>query len=199
VDYGERRIGLAISDPTRTIASPAGHILRRLGKRPPIAELIRRAADLEAGGFVLGLPLDGNGDETDRSREVRVIAAELTKRTGYAVRLLDERFTTAAALRAVRDMGGSTRGRKGDVDALAAAILLQHALGMSAPFPSASDAESTSAERGGAEAQAGASTAVVFPADVTSSDSAIGGGTSFDEAAGGDCAPGAGGVRSPRG
>ena len=43
VDWGERRIGLAISDPTGTIASPAGLILRRTGKRPPIAELIRRA------------------------------------------------------------------------------------------------------------------------------------------------------------
>jgi putative Holliday junction resolvase len=140
VDYGERRIGLAISDPTRTIATPAGHILRRAGKRPPIAELIRRATELEASGFVLGLPLDGNGDETDRSREVRHIAAELTKRTGFAVRLLDERFTTAAALRAVREMGGSTRGRKGDIDALSAAILLQQALGM--PEPAGDDSES---------------------------------------------------------
>jgi putative Holliday junction resolvase len=44
------------------------------------------------------------------------------------VRLVDERFTTAAAQRAIREMGGSTRGRKGDVDALAATVLLQHAL-----------------------------------------------------------------------
>lgn len=130
VDYGERRVGLAISDPTRTIATPAGHILRRAGKRPPIAEIIRRAAELEAGGFVLGLPIDSNGDETDRSREVRRIAEELRKRTGMSVRLLDERFTTAAALRSIREMGGSTQGRKGDVDALSAAILLQLALGM---------------------------------------------------------------------
>ena len=131
VDYGERRIGLAVSDPTRTIATPVGHILRRAGKRPPIAEIIRRAEALEAGGFVVGLPLDSSGDETERSLEVRRIAVELEKRTGFAVRLIDERFSTAAALRAIREMGGSTRGRKGDVDALAAAILLQQALGMS--------------------------------------------------------------------
>jgi putative holliday junction resolvase len=130
VDYGERRIGLAVSDPTRTIASPAGFIVRRAGKRPPIAEIMRRAEALEAGGFVLGLPLDGNGDETDRSREVRAIAAELEKRTGLPVQLMDERFSTAAALRAVREMGGSTRGRKGDVDALAATVFLQQVLGM---------------------------------------------------------------------
>ena len=67
IDYGERRIGLAISDPTRTIASPAGYILRRAGKRPPVAELLRRIQELEVGEVVLGLPLDGNGDETDRA------------------------------------------------------------------------------------------------------------------------------------
>jgi putative Holliday junction resolvase len=128
VDYGERRIGLAVSDPTGTIASPAGHILRRRGKRPPIAEIVRRAEKLGARGFVVGLPLDGAGEDTPRATEVRRIAAELERRTGLPVDLLDERFTTAAALRAVREMGGSTKGRKGDVDALAATVLLQHAL-----------------------------------------------------------------------
>jgi putative Holliday junction resolvase len=128
VDYGDRRIGLAVSDPTGLIASPAGFILRRPGKRPPIAELVRRGAELEVAGFVLGLPLDGNGDETPRSQEVRRIAAELERRTGLPTQLVDERFTTAAALRAIREMGGTTRGRKGDVDALAATLLLQHAL-----------------------------------------------------------------------
>jgi len=128
IDYGERRVGLAISDPTGTIASPAGVILRRPGKRPPIAEIVRRADALEARGFVVGLPLDGNGDETTRSTEARAVAAELAKRTGLPVELVDERYTTAAALRAIREMGGSTKGRKGDVDALAAAVLLQHAL-----------------------------------------------------------------------
>jgi putative Holliday junction resolvase len=128
VDYGERRIGLAISDPTGIIASPAGFILRRAGKRPPIAELIRRGEALEARGFVIGLPLDENGDDTARATEVRRIGEELQRRTGLPVELLDERFTTAAALRAIREMGGSTRHRKGDVDALAATVLLQHAL-----------------------------------------------------------------------
>ena len=128
VDYGERRIGLAISDPTGIIASPAGFILRRAGKRPPIAELVRRAVALEARGFVLGLPLDENGDDTERAMEVRRIGEEVHQRTGLPVELIDERFTTAAALRAIREMGGSTRHRKGDVDALAATMLLQHAL-----------------------------------------------------------------------
>ena len=128
IDYGERRIGLAISDPSGMIASPAGFIVRRAGKRPPIAEIIRRADALEARGFVVGLPLDGDGEETPRSSEARKIAAALGERTGKPVTLLDERVTTAAARRAIHEMGGNPRERRGDVDALAATVLLQHAL-----------------------------------------------------------------------
>lgn len=135
IDYGERRVGLAISDPTGTIASPAGHILRRPGKRPPVAEIIRRAEALEARGFVVGLPLDEQGGETPRTREVRTIADALRVRTGLPVRLVDERYTTAIALRAIRELGGSTRGRAGDVDSLAATVLLQHALALPAEGP----------------------------------------------------------------
>lgn len=130
VDYGERRVGLALSDPLGIIASPAGAIVRRPGKRPPIAELVRRAEAMQAVGFVIGLPLDGAGEDTPRAVEVRTIAAELGRRTGLPVRLVDERYTTAAALRAMREMGVSTRGRKEEVDALAAAVLLRHALSL---------------------------------------------------------------------
>ena len=128
VDYGEKRVGLAISDEIGMIASPAGFIARRAGKRAPIAEIMRRAEALEARGFILGLPLDGDGNETDWTREVRRVGAEIEKRTGLPVSFLDERYTTAASLRTIREMGGSTRGRKGDVDSMSAAILLQHAL-----------------------------------------------------------------------
>ena len=131
VDYGRKRIGLAISDPLGMIASPAGFITRREGKRAPITKIIARATELEARGFLLGLPLDGEGDETEWTAEVRALGAEITKRTGMPVRFYDERFTTAAALRTVRELGESTRGRKGDVDSLSAAILLQQALNVS--------------------------------------------------------------------
>ena len=131
IDYGRKRIGLAISDPLGIIASPAGFIDRREGKRPPITKVIARANELGARGYLIGLPLDGEGNETDWTAEVRHFGAEIAKRTGMPVRFYDERFTTAAALRTVKEMEQSTRGRKGDVDALAAAILLQHALNAS--------------------------------------------------------------------
>lgn len=128
IDLGDRRIGLAVSDAAGMIASPAGHVPRRAGKRPPLTALLARAAELEAEGFVVGLPLDQQGEDTPRAAEARRLAQELSTRTGLPAELVDERFTTSAALRAVEEMEGSTRGRKGDVDALAASVLLQHAL-----------------------------------------------------------------------
>jgi putative Holliday junction resolvase len=128
VDWGDRRVGLAVSDPLGIIASPAGFIVRRAGKRPPLARLIEKARELGATAFVIGLPLDESGEDTPRATEVRAIAAELERRTGYAVELVDERYTTAAARRAIRELGGRPEERPGDVDALSATVLLQHVL-----------------------------------------------------------------------
>ncbi|MCX5756526.1 MAG: Holliday junction resolvase RuvX [Gemmatimonadetes bacterium] len=128
IDLGDRRIGLALADPTGTIASPVGFITRRSGHRVPLTALINKAVELEAKGFVVGLPLDGRGEEGLRALEARRLAEELMKRTGMDARLVDERFTTTAAMRAIKLLGGSTRGRKGDLDSVAATVLLQFAL-----------------------------------------------------------------------
>ncbi len=128
VDWGDKRIGLAVSDELGMLASPAGTIVRRAGKRPPLSELMRRADEHGVVGYVFGLPLDLSGNETDRSREVRDVAAKMAARQPLPVRLVDERFTTSAALRAIREQGGSVRGRKEDVDSLAAAMLLEGVL-----------------------------------------------------------------------
>jgi putative Holliday junction resolvase len=128
IDLGDRRVGLALSDELGIIASPAGHLERRPGKRPPLTALLARATELGAEGFVVGLPLGAQGEDTPRAAEARRLAHELQTRTGHPAELVDERFTTAAALRTIQAMEGSTRGRKGDVDAMAATILLQHAL-----------------------------------------------------------------------
>lgn len=128
VDWGEKRVGFAVSDPRGVIASPAGFIVRRAGKRPPIAKVVEKAKELEAVSIVMGLPLDEEGEDTPRATEVRSIAEEIERR-GYPVELVDERYTTAAARRAVREMGGKPEERRGDIDALAATVLLQHVLG----------------------------------------------------------------------
>ena len=119
---------MAVSDPTGTIATPAGFIVRRAGKRLPVAQLLERATQLEATGFVIGLPLDEAGEETPLSGEARALGKSLGERSGHPVHFVDERFTTAAALKAIREMEGSTRGRRGDVDSLAATLLLRAAL-----------------------------------------------------------------------
>jgi putative holliday junction resolvase len=128
IDWGDKRIGLAVSDELGLLASPAGTITRRAGKRPPIAEIIRQGEALGVQGYVLGLPIDPAGNETPRSLEVRTVAEKLAARQPLPVRLVDERFTTSAALRSIKSQGGSTRGRKDDVDSLAAAILLEGVL-----------------------------------------------------------------------
>ena len=132
VDWGDKRIGLAVSDELGMLASSAGVITRRAGKRPPIAELMRRADELGVTGYVFGLPINQLGVETARCAEVRAVTAKLVARQPLPVRLVDERFTTSAALRSIREQGGSTRGRKDDVDSLAASILLEGVLRASA-------------------------------------------------------------------
>lgn len=128
VDWGEVRIGLALSDESQTLASPLATLARRRGKRLPMPRLLEVAADHAAIGAVVGLPLTLAGDEGESATEARALADTLARRSGLPVDLWDERLSTARALRVVREQEGSTRGRKADVDALAAAVLLQHYL-----------------------------------------------------------------------
>ena len=81
-----------------------------------------------ATGVVVGLPLAADGSESEPAHQARELAGHIARRAGLPVALWDERFTTACALQAVREMGGSARGRKADLDALAATLLLQHYL-----------------------------------------------------------------------
>src|SRR5947207_4847869 len=128
VDWGERRIGLALSDETRTLAQPLTTLTRRSGKRFPMQDFLTLLEHHAVTGIVVGLPLDQEGAEAEAAAAARALAADIARRSGQPVELWDERLTTARALRAVRAMGGSTRGRKDDVDALAATLLLQHYL-----------------------------------------------------------------------
>jgi putative pre-16S rRNA nuclease len=127
LDYGERRIGVAVSDPTRTIASPLVTLHRRPGKRPPWAEIARLVEEHEADEAVVGLPLDLAGEESAWTAEVRQFGEDLARRTGLQVHWVDERLTSVRAERAVRGMGlkKSAREEKERVDAAAAALILE--------------------------------------------------------------------------
>lgn len=127
VDVGERRIGLAVSDPTGTIASPLETVTRRRGKRPPWRAMEEAARSHDVGHLVVGLPLDLEGEENAWCAEVRALGDELGRRLELPVDYVDERMTSVRAERAVRAVGlpRSRREEKGRVDAAAAALILQ--------------------------------------------------------------------------
>jgi putative Holliday junction resolvase len=128
VDWGEIRIGLALSDESQILATPLETLRRRQGKRFPMPRFLELTALHHPVGLVVGLPLSSEGTEAESAAAARDLASALARRTGLPLQLWDERMSTARALAAVWEQGGSTRGRKADVDALAAAVLLQHFL-----------------------------------------------------------------------
>lgn len=127
IDYGERRIGMAMSDPTGTIAQPLPTLKRRRGKRPPLKAITEVAVANDVKALVMGLPLELSGKESDWTAEVRSVGDELGRRLDVPVHYVDERFTSARALKALAELGLSKtkRRQKERVDAAAAVLILQ--------------------------------------------------------------------------
>jgi len=126
VDVGDRRIGLAVSDPSQTIAQPLTTLTRRPGKRFPFIGLAPHLA--EVTGVVVGLPLTPEGIEGPRAVEARTVAAAIAQRFDLPVAVWDERFTTARALATARELGVRVRDRRAVTDRIAATVLLQQFL-----------------------------------------------------------------------
>ena len=127
VDFGRKRIGLAVSDPTGSVATPLETVHRRAGKRPPLAELERIGKALGIEHVVVGLPVDLRGEENEWCREVRDVGRKLGERLGVDVSFVDERLSSVRAERAVRGSGlkKAEREKKERVDAAAAQLILQ--------------------------------------------------------------------------
>lgn len=125
IDWGEVRLGLALSDEGQILASPLGTLTRRAGKRFPMPAFLEALETHHPVGIVVGLPLTPEGGEAESAASARELAETVGRRTGLPVALTDERMTTARVLSSIREQGGSTRGRKEEVDAHAAAVLLQ--------------------------------------------------------------------------
>lgn len=127
VDFGEIRVGLAVSDETGTIASPLATIRRRRGKRAPLVRIEEAARHHRVSAVVVGLPLELSGEESDWSRQVREVARKLGSRLDLPVHLVDERMSSVQAKRAVRGAGLplEKREERERVDSAAAALILQ--------------------------------------------------------------------------
>ena len=123
LDVGERRVGVAISDPDNTFAVPLTALERRT-LEGDVAEIARLAASEDVGEAVVGLPVSLDGVERKQARQARGFARRLEE-SGLRVRLWDERLSTAQAERLLRRERPQRRREKGAPDALAAAIILQ--------------------------------------------------------------------------
>ncbi len=124
---GTKRIGLAVSDPTNTVATPLETLTRRAGRRVPLARLEEIAREWGVGHLVVGLPIPLDGQENDWCAEVRALGDKLAERLGLDVSYVDERLTSVRAERAVRSIGlpKRERERRERVDAAAAQLILQ--------------------------------------------------------------------------
>ena len=111
IDYGSRRIGLAVSDPDRVFAFPAGCLERRGGDKDLVAlrELIETRGVVE---IVVGLPIHMDGREGPEARAARAFAEALGRETDLRVHLFDERWTSREAERALRETGQGRRARE---------------------------------------------------------------------------------------
>jgi putative Holliday junction resolvase len=127
IDAGTKTLGLALSDVTRTIASPLT-VLKRTKFKDDAAALLRLAAEHKIAGFVLGLPTNLDGTAGPRVQATRAFAKNMNALTELPILLWDERLSTAAAERTLLEADASRKRRAEVIDKMAAAIILQGAL-----------------------------------------------------------------------
>jgi len=125
VDWGAKRFGVAISDPSRLIAQPLTTLTRRPKQRAPAAAICALVREHGVAEVVVGLPLTSEGDEGAAAGEARALGAAIAHRAGVPVHFADERFSTARALAAAREVGVTERNARGRIDQMAAVAILQ--------------------------------------------------------------------------
>ena len=124
VDHGEKRIGLALSDETATIASPL-KVIEHVSRAIDAAQVADLAAQNNAALIIVGQSFDEDGNPNPAGRRAGRFAEELKNQTNIPVELWDESFSTQDALAARIELGVSRKRRGGHHDALAAVVILQ--------------------------------------------------------------------------
>ncbi len=123
IDYGEKRVGVAICDGDRMLASPL-EIYQRRNDALDRAYFQRLAKDYDLVGFVVGLPVHASGEESASSQQARRYGAWLTEATSLPVAFYDERYTSAQADTLMAGIGFSRKQKKDRRDMLAAQVIL---------------------------------------------------------------------------
>jgi len=124
LDYGEKRIGVAISDPTGFLAQPLKTIHYQ-SQKEAIEEICQLVEAHQVAEVVLGLPLTLAGGDSRKTREVREFAEKLRAKLPVPLKLLDERLTTRQAHQVLRQMGKKPGKHRDIVDQIAAQYILQ--------------------------------------------------------------------------
>ena len=124
VDHGEKRIGLAISDPTATIASPL-KVIEHISRTLDAAQVAHLASENEVGLIVIGQSFDEEGRPNLAGRRAAKFAEALQAQTNIPVLLWDEAFSTQDARATRIEMGVSRKQRGGHLDELAAVMILR--------------------------------------------------------------------------
>lgn len=129
IDVGERRIGVALSDTTRLLASPFTtiHVTPKVSRLQKITELIE---EHEVTALVVGLPLTMSGEVGPQAEVVQTFVDELRAHLTIPIHLVDERLTTVEAERMMVEMGIRRDRRREQIDAVAASIILRDFLGV---------------------------------------------------------------------
>jgi putative holliday junction resolvase len=124
VDHGEKRIGLALSDPTGTIASPLS-VIKHVSRLLDAAQVANLAAEKDAGLIVIGQSFDEEGNPNLAGRRAAKFAEALKEQTNIPIELFDESFSTQDARSTRIEMGVSRKKRSGHMDELAAVMILR--------------------------------------------------------------------------
>jgi len=125
VDLGSKRVGIAVSDLSGTIATALTTVHRSKSRRHDHHELARIAREEEADVIVVGLPLSLDGSVGKAATAATTEANQLASVVGVPVEMYDERFTTVTAERGMLEAGLDARARRKVVDKVAAAVMLQ--------------------------------------------------------------------------
>ena len=127
LDLGDKTIGVAVSDLSRSIATPI-EVIRREKFTLDAQRLFAIVANRNAAGLILGLPLNMDGSEGPRVQSTRAFARNLEKLTALPITFWDERLSTVAAERALLEADTSRKRRREVIDQVAAGYILQGAL-----------------------------------------------------------------------